>query len=217
MPSDTTPPSRAMAATTGETDLALGARTTFRMSMVCLDQSAVWRSKRPWLCLFQASHGMVLMKSGDIDQFDHAILELVQADNQLPARILAERVGLSESAVLRRLREMRKNGIIVADIAVVRPDVLGKSITVHVLVSLERETSEHLESFVKKLRRRSEVDAAWYVTGEFDFILQLRLSGMEAYDNFVCSVFHSDSNVRSFRTLVSMREVVGTMTKQRGP
>ena len=60
-----------------------------------------------------------------LDRFDRALLAQVQVDNQLPARRLAERVGLSESAVLRRLRRLRREGVIVADVSVVHPGVLG--------------------------------------------------------------------------------------------
>ncbi|MFE1599511.1 Lrp/AsnC family transcriptional regulator [Methylobacterium sp. ID0610] len=144
-----------------------------------------------------------------LDAFDRALLAEVQIDNQVPARVLAERVGLSESAVLRRLRRLRRDGIIVADRAVVHPAVLGTPLTVHVLVSLERETSDLLDAFVRRLRSRPEVREAWYVTGEVDFVLQLRLSGMEAYEAFTREVFHDEPNVRSFRTIIAMRQIVG--------
>lgn len=145
-----------------------------------------------------------------LDRFDRALLAEVQADNLTPARILAERVGLSESAVLRRLRRLRQEGVIVADVAVVDPAVLGTPLCLHVLVSLERETSNRLDAFVRSLRARPEVRAAWYVTGEADFVLELRLPGMAEYEAFTRAVFHDDPNVRAFRTLVAMRQVIGT-------
>jgi DNA-binding Lrp family transcriptional regulator len=74
-----------------------------------------------------------------LDRFDRALLEQVQVNNQVPARQLGERVGLSESAVLRRLRRLRREGVIAADVSIVHPSVLGLPLTVHVLVSLERE------------------------------------------------------------------------------
>lgn len=148
-------------------------------------------------------------KTAELDPFDRALLETVQANNQTPARVLAERIGLSESAVLRRLRRLRGDGVIVADVAVVHPAVLGTPLTVHVLVSLERETSDLLDEFMRCLRHRPEVKSAWYVTGDADFVLQLRLSGMDAYEAFAREVFHDDPNVRSFRTIVAMRQIVG--------
>ncbi|TGD99505.1 Lrp/AsnC family transcriptional regulator [Methylobacterium nonmethylotrophicum] len=149
-------------------------------------------------------------ETAKLDAFDRALLDAVQTDNQTPARVLAERVGLSESAVLRRLRRLRGEGVIVADVAVVNPAVLGTPLTVHVLVSLERETSDLLDAFMRRLRRRPEVKAAWYVTGDTDFVLQLRLSGMDAYEAFARDVFHDDPNVRGFRTIVAMRQIVGS-------
>ena len=143
-----------------------------------------------------------------LDRFDRALLAQVQVDNQLPARRLAERVGLSESAVLRRLRRLRREGVIVADVSVVHPGLLGLPLTMHVLVSLEREGLSELDAFTRKLRARPEVRQAWYVTGEADFVLRLQLAGMEAYEGFARDVFHDDPNVRAFRTIIAIRQVV---------
>ncbi|RDJ20788.1 Lrp/AsnC family transcriptional regulator [Bosea caraganae] len=150
-----------------------------------------------------------MTKTAALDRFDHALLALVQQDNQTPARLLAEQVGLSESAVLRRLRRLRAEGVIIADKAVVRPAALGLPLTLHVLVSLERESAAELDAFIRKTRSRPEVRQAWYVTGETDFVLLLQLPDMEAYDRFAREVFHDDPNVKAFRTIVAMREIVG--------
>jgi len=169
-----------------------------------------WRRTPAVSRLFQALLREITLENVTLDAFDHALLAAVQVDNQTSARALAERVGLSESAVLRRLRRLRRNGGIVADVAIVHPTVLGTPLTVHVLVSLERETSVLLDAFVRRLRARPEVRAAWYVTGDSDFVLQLRISGMEAYEAFTREVFHDEPNVRGFRTIIAMRQIVGT-------
>lgn len=143
-----------------------------------------------------------------LDRFDRALLALVQQDTHMPARVLAARTGISESSVLRRLRQMRKDGVIIADVAVVSPAATGEPVTVHVLVSLERERAFDLDNFIQGIRRRTEVKNAWYVTGEMDFVLLLRLPHMDAYSDFVHEVFHSDSNVKSFKSIVSIRQIV---------
>jgi DNA-binding Lrp family transcriptional regulator len=143
-----------------------------------------------------------------LDRFDLALLQLVQANNLTPARILAEKVGLSESAVLRRLRQLRSNGTIAADVAIVRPASMGLPLSILVLVSLERETGNELDSFIRKIRKRPEVRQANYVTGDVDFVLVLQIAGMQEYDAFTQDVFHDDANVKSFRTLVTIRNVV---------
>lgn len=145
-----------------------------------------------------------------LDRLDLALLRLVQQDNQLSARVLAERVGgLSESATLRRLRRLRREGVIAADVSVVRPGAVGLPLTVVALVSLEREGVQALDAFARRARARPEVRQCWYVTGEADWVLVLRLPGMEAYEAVARELFLDDPNVRGFRTLVAMREVVG--------
>ena len=153
--------------------------------------------------------GANMPESVTLDDFDRALLAQVQVDNQLPARRLAERIGLSESAVLRRLRRLRREGIIVADVSVVSPAVLGLPLTIRVLVSLEREGAALLDAFTRKLRSRPEGRQAWYVTGDADIVLLLQLASMEAYEAFTREVFHDDTNVRAFRTIIAMREIVG--------
>ena len=91
-----------------------------------------------------------MTKTADLDSFDHALLEEMQRDNQTPARILAERVGLSQSAVLRRLRRLRAERVITADISIVNPAVLGVPVTIHVLVSLVRG-SQLADAFAREV------------------------------------------------------------------
>lgn len=149
-----------------------------------------------------------MAKFGDLDEFDRALLAEVQRDNQLPARVLAERINLSESAVLRRLRHLRRIGAITADVSIVHPDILGRSLTIHVLVSLERETSSQIGAFVQRIRLRSEVRQAWYVTGDADFVLLVQVRSMEDYEAFARETFHDDPNIRAFKTIIAMRTLI---------
>jgi DNA-binding Lrp family transcriptional regulator len=150
-----------------------------------------------------------------LDAFDRHLLELVRRDTLQPARVLAETVGLSESAVLRRLRRLRaEGGVIVADVAVVDPARLGAALTLHVLVEMERERA--MAAFAELLRARPEVLGAWQVTGRTDFLLTLAVPSMEAYDAFIGEVLSDERQVRTFQTLVSLREVV-RFDPQRAP
>ena len=112
-----------------------------------------------------------MQENADLDSFDRRLLALVRRDNLQPARVLADKVGLSESAVSRRLRRLRDEGIIIADVAVVDPARLARVLTMHVLVEMEREGTAVLDALIDKLTARPEVQAAWYVTGDTDLIL----------------------------------------------
>jgi Lrp/AsnC family leucine-responsive transcriptional regulator len=155
-----------------------------------------------------------MTETAELDSFDRALLREVQIDNQTPARVLAERVGLSQSAVLRRLRRLRAEKIITADVSIVSPDVLGVPVTIHVLVSIERGAQTAGE-FSRKLQARPEVKHASYVTGDADFVLHLQMESMEAYAAFTREVFHGDPTVSEYHTYVSMREVVGPSSRAR--
>lgn len=156
---------------------------------------------------------MLVAKSVELDGFDHALLREVQIDNQTPARILADRVGLSTSAVLRRLRRLRAERVIAADVSIVSPDVLGVPVTVHVLVSIN-QGSRTYGDFSRKLQNRPEVRQASYVTGGADFVLHLQVESMAAYAAFAKEVFHDDETVAEYRSFVAMREVVGPASRR---
>ena len=170
------------------------------------------RQKAPKIGIVAAVSGVsdVCMPEIVLDALDHVLLDLLQRDNQMPARVLAERAGgLSESAVLRRLRRLRREGVIAADVSVVRPQAVGLPLTVVTLVSLEREGAAAIDGFAQRMRARHEVRQCWYVTGEVDWVIVLRLPSMEAYEVLTRELFLADPNIRSFRTLVVMRELVG--------
>jgi len=144
----------------------------------------------------------MMQQTVTLDDFDRRLLDLVRRDNLQPARVLADRVGLSESAVSRRLRRLREEGVIVADVAVIDEGRLERALTMHVLV--------------ESLTARPEVQAAWYVTGETDFVLYVRTPTMEAYEIFTREVLNDDARVRAFKTLISIREVLPFDPARRG-
>lgn len=149
-----------------------------------------------------------------LDLFDVKLLELVRRDNLLPARTIAERVGLSESAVLRRLRRLRREGAIIGDVALLHPDLTGASLTMHVLIEMNRQARSVSDAFIARLNARPEVEAAWDVSGEIDFLVTLHVPDMTAYDAFSRDVLQSDETIRNFQTLIVIRQVVKSdMTK----
>lgn len=149
-----------------------------------------------------------MTKTVALDDFDRRILAIVRRNTLEPARVIAEQVGLSESAVLRRLRRLRATGVIMADVALVDPARLASAITIHVLVELIQSGLKAERAFGAMLERRPEVIGAWNVTGRTDFLLTVSVPSIEAYQRFADDVLASDDNVRAFETLVSLREMV---------
>jgi Lrp/AsnC family transcriptional regulator, leucine-responsive regulatory protein len=142
-----------------------------------------------------------------LDPFDYALLREVQVDNQLKSQELGARVGLSATTVQRRLRRMRRLGVISADVALVSPATVGNRLAIVVLVTLEREQLLQRRDFEKSVRARPEVTQCYYVAGEMDFVLILRVPDMEAYTRFSDEVFWSNPSVTKFHTIVAMSTI----------
>jgi len=145
-------------------------------------------------------------KPDALDSFDLKLLEALQLDVQQPMAALAEKVGLSVPACYRRVRRLRANGTIAREVAIVRPKTLGWPLSMIVLVTLERENAHTLAEMAEVLRAEPEVIEAWNVTGDHDFAVRIIARDMEGYDNLTHRLFSADERIRSFKTLVVIRE-----------
>ena len=92
-----------------------------------------------------------------LDEFDHRLLARVRRNNLEPARVTAEAVGLSESAVLRRLRRLRAEGVIAADVSVIDPARVEPRIVLHVQVEMSTQDRKVVEAFQRALKASPEV------------------------------------------------------------
>lgn len=142
-----------------------------------------------------------------LDRFDIALLNIVQENNLVTTEQMADRVGLSATACQRRLKRMRAEGVIAADVSLLSPEAAGTPVTLVVLVSLEREQLDLLDGFKRRIGSYPEVTQCYYVTGDADFILVVRVASMEAYGAFTERAFFGDKNVKSFHTYATMQTV----------
>lgn len=148
-----------------------------------------------------------MTKAPALDPFDLRLLELLQVDSQRPVPALAEEIGLSTPACYRRIRRLRETGVIQREVAVVRPKTLGWPLSMIVLVMLEREGARTIEEMSALFRQEPEVLEAWNVTGDYDIALRVIARDMEGYDEFVKRLLSADERVRTFKTLVVIRQV----------
>lgn len=116
-----------------------------------------------------------------LDQFDRKILAIVQCDCQINAEVIAERVGLSASAVQRRLRRMRSEKIITAEVALVDSHAVGRAMTF--IAGLEiRDNYESLPRIRRWAEKRPEVQQIYYVTGNVDLMMIITAQSVKEYD-----------------------------------
>ena len=140
-----------------------------------------------------------------LDDRDHRILSLLQADAWLTYAELSRRVNLSASAVQRRVERMIAAGVILgarAEIALPEP---AAPLTIFLLAELADESRQALQRFSATVAANPAVVEAYYVAGESDVVLKLRLADMDAYDRFVETHVNTSPLVRRFKTLTALR------------
>ncbi|MBO9696203.1 MAG: Lrp/AsnC family transcriptional regulator [Sphingopyxis sp.] len=142
-----------------------------------------------------------------MDDFDLKLLRLMQADSTRPVPEMAAEIGLSAPACYRRIRQLRASGMIRREVAVVRPRTLGWPLSMIILLTLEREGAHTVDEMMAVLEGVPEVIEAWNVTGDHDIALRMVAQDMEGYDALVRELFAADDRVRSFKTLVIIRQV----------
>lgn len=141
------------------------------------------------------------------DRIDARILEIVQKNNRLTSDVIGEMAGLSATACQRRLKRLRSEGIIEADVSIVSPKAVGIPIQMLVLVTLERERSDIIDKFKKAIKSSVEVVNGFYVTGDADFVLYVTARSMEDYEQFTRRFFYENRDIKGVKTMVIMDRV----------
>ena len=142
-----------------------------------------------------------------LDKVDRKLLNLLQKDNQMPTRMLAEKTHISQPTCLRRLRDLREAGIISADVALVDPFALGYGMLAILEVSLTNQSDESMQAFEARMNKEPEVMQCYFVSGDYDYYLMVHVLDMQAYYQFVRKVISGSGNVRHFQTRFPMKRV----------
>ena len=143
----------------------------------------------------------------DIDGLDRKILVHLQRNNRMANVELADRVGLSPPACLKRVKRLREFGVITADVSLLNPKLAGSQMCMIVSIEMERDRGDIYQQFRRSINDAKEVTQCYQVTGEYDFVLIVTVAGIEAFEAFVERVLHADLNILKFRTAISIRQV----------
>ena len=142
--------------------------------------------------------------SRSLDIFDRKLLEQVQRNADLSADVLGAQVGLSGSAALRRLKRLKADGTIMANVALVDPAKAGRPTHFIVALEVERERPELMSRLRQWLGSEDQVQQVFYVTGGADFILVITAPDVDSYDALMNRLMADNPNVRRFTTNVAL-------------
>jgi len=140
----------------------------------------------------------------NMDQINGNILRQLSRDGRISNLDLAERVGLSPSACLRRVQELERSGVIKGYRVVLNHSALGTGFIAYVTVGLNTHTKAAQEAFEAAIARSPEVRECHNVTGAFEYILRVEASDLTAYKAFHTDVLGVIPQVASITSYVVM-------------
>ncbi|KPP97649.1 MAG: Lrp family transcriptional regulator [Marinobacter sp. HL-58] len=150
---------------------------------------------------------MTIMPTDKLDRFDRKILEKLQADGRMPNIDLAAEIGLSPSPCSRRVRLLEERGVIKGYSAVLDQEQVGLGLTVFVGIKVERHREKEAEAFREAVSVLPEVVMAHLVSGESDFMLQVVVPDLRAYENFLTTTLLKLPGVRDIRSNFAIQTV----------
>lgn len=148
----------------------------------------------------------------NLDEIDNRLLDLLQHDADRTLRDLGDIVGLTPSAVQRRIARYRKAGLISRQVAVLDPHHLGPTILAAVMVTLRRETVEHHRAFAERLRRVPQVQQCYSISGPWDYLVVLTAPSPRRLHRLGDELFKSDDNIQRYETCIVFDTVKAGLT-----
>ena len=121
------------------------------------------------------------------DHHDRKLLNLLQEDCTLTTKNLANKLGLSATAVYERIRKLKREGVIIQEVALLDRNKIGKMFVVFCHIKLQRHSREEVMRFEREVAKLEEIHECFHVSGDYDYILKVIVEDMPAYREFMVS------------------------------
>ncbi|HBD89858.1 MAG TPA: AsnC family transcriptional regulator [Gemmobacter sp.] len=139
-----------------------------------------------------------------MDRTDQKILQVLAQEGRLPNLALAERVGLSPSACLRRVQELERSGVIKGYRAVIDPAKVGAGFIAYITVGLNAHTKAAQEAFERAVSRAPQVVECHNITGTVEYLLRIEAADLVDYKHFHTEILGALPQVDRLTTYVVM-------------
>jgi Lrp/AsnC family transcriptional regulator, leucine-responsive regulatory protein len=147
-----------------------------------------------------------------LDESDCAILRLLQRNARLTTEQLGQQLGISTSNAQRRVQRMRDSDIIAADVVLIEPKAVGVRLLMLVELELERDRLEHLPALHSWIAKTEQVQQAWHITGQGDYMLIVLAKSIEDFDALMEQLLAENRNVRKYTTSVALKTLKRGLT-----
>jgi len=136
---------------------------------------------------------------------DIRILKELQRNADQTNLSLAEKVGLSAPACLKRVQKLKAAGVIERVVAIVSPEAVGRRLNMVVEIEMDIDDLKVGNALIEVMNRAPEVKQCYKVTGAVDFVLIVNVADIFEYEAFCERVIYKQANMKKFTTLISVR------------
>jgi Lrp/AsnC family transcriptional regulator, leucine-responsive regulatory protein len=142
-----------------------------------------------------------------LDPIDLRILSELQENARLSNVELAQRVGLSASPCLTRVRALEESGLIARYVTLLDPVALGLNVSVFIQVSLEKQVDSSLTRFESAIAALPEVMECYLMTGDSDYLLRVVVADVPALQRFIVERMTKIAGVSNIRSSFALKQV----------
>lgn len=140
------------------------------------------------------------MKS--LDKLDYKILNILQEDNTIAIKDLAERIGLSFTPTYERVKSLKNNGIIKKYVAIVDREKVGYELVAYCNVTIKNKSVEILRDFEEKLNKCPEIVEVVSVSGVYDYMIKIITKNIKEYNDFVEKTFTNYPHIGDYHSSI---------------
>ncbi|MCD2181912.1 Lrp/AsnC family transcriptional regulator [Rhizobium sp. TRM96647] len=145
-----------------------------------------------------------------LDAIDRNIIRLLRLDARITNAKLAQEVGLSPSACLRRIGLLEQSGVIRGYTALISSAEGESPIAVIINITLERQTEEHLNRFENAVRRHPEIQECYLMTGGSDYLLRVEVESAGEFERIHKEILAKLPGVLRIHSSFSIRNILST-------
>lgn len=145
------------------------------------------------------------MKENQLDEIDRKILRTLSQDGRISNQKLADTVNLSATPCWNRVKALEEAGFITEYAAILNQRALGLPDTVIIELTLDRHDDDIFKRFGEALAQLPEVMEAYLLTGEYDYLIKVAVSGTEGYERFLRQKLYKIPGIRHSRSTFALR------------
>lgn len=142
-----------------------------------------------------------------MDRIDLKILDFLQTDARITAKELASRLSLSATPIYERIRKLERQGIIKQYVAILNPDMLGRSLMVFLNMTIREHQKDARAKLLKQLTEMDEITELYHTSGTYDFVAKVRFASVKEYRDFLVDRVANLENIADIESHIVLDEI----------